>query len=260
VRIRRRKGFCPWGHVFIGDAIHRGCGPCRRNEPRIGRYDSLRERLRNIGVLGRKHIPAVYLRADADQRMALLQGLIDSDGSVEPGKGRASFTNTNLTLIEGVEELLTTLGFKSDRKSTETGAWRVYFNPDRRDPVARLPHKVAAHRVIGDNPRSRRRHVVLVEPVASVPVRCIGIDTADHLFLVGRRAVPTHNTGNVYATIHYNLTTDQDDPPLSYVPGVDVGLERVLLPGGGEIRVSTASSSAKDGGKESFCVLDAGAP
>jgi hypothetical protein len=36
------------------------------------------------------------------------------------------------------------------------------------------------------------------------------------------------------------------------VPNVDVGVAQVLLPGGGKVMVSTASSSAKDGGKETF--------
>lgn len=67
-------------------------------------------------------------------------------------------------------------------------------------------------------------------------------------------------TGNVYDTIYYNLTQDEDDPPLSYVPNVDVGVEKVLLPGGGSIKVSTASSSAKDGGKETFVVFDVRTP
>lgn len=62
--------------------------------------------------------------------------------------------------------------------------------------------------------------------------------------------------GNVFATIYYNLTQDEDDPPLSYIPGIDVGVDRVLLPGGGEIRVSTSKSASKDGGKETFIVLD----
>lgn len=72
------------------------------------------------------------------------------------------------------------------------------------------------------------------------------------------RCMATEETqvGNVYATIYYNLTQDEDTPPLSYVPNVDAGLEKVLLPRGGEIRVSTASSSAKDGGKETFVVFD----
>jgi len=61
-------------------------------------------------------------------------------------------------------------------------------------------------------------------------------------------------TGNVYDSIHYNLT--DSDAPLARVPGVDAGLTRVLLPGGGEVTPSTASSSAKDGGKETFVVFD----
>lgn len=61
-------------------------------------------------------------------------------------------------------------------------------------------------------------------------------------------------TGNVYDSIYYNLT--DDDALLSMVPGLDAGLTRIFLPGGGEITPSTASSSAKDGGKETFVVFD----
>lgn len=59
-------------------------------------------------------------------------------------------------------------------------------------------------------------------------------------------------TGNVYDTIYFNLT----EGPLGEVPGIDAGLTRVFLPGGGEIRPSTASSAAKDGGIETFAVFD----
>jgi hypothetical protein len=59
-------------------------------------------------------------------------------------------------------------------------------------------------------------------------------------------------TGLVYDTIHFNLT----DGPLSEVMGIDVGLTRVLLPGGGEITPSTAASSSKDGGKETWVCFD----
>lgn len=60
-------------------------------------------------------------------------------------------------------------------------------------------------------------------------------------------------TGNVYESIFYNLT--DEDAPLSAV-GADAGLTRTFLPGGGEIRPSTASSAAKDGGLETFVVFD----
>lgn len=61
-------------------------------------------------------------------------------------------------------------------------------------------------------------------------------------------------TGNVYDTVYFNLT--DEDAPLSQIPGLDAGLTRIFLPGGGEIMPSTASSASKDGGKETFVVFD----
>lgn len=61
-------------------------------------------------------------------------------------------------------------------------------------------------------------------------------------------------TGNVYDTIYFNLT---EGPLAEAMPRKDdAGLTRILLPGGGEITPSTASSSAKDGGKETFVAFD----
>lgn len=65
-------------------------------------------------------------------------------------------------------------------------------------------------------------------------------------------ATEEQQTGNVYDAIVYNL----QDGPLAEIPGIDAGLTRVLLPGGGEITPSTAASSSKDGGKETFAVFD----
>lgn len=61
-------------------------------------------------------------------------------------------------------------------------------------------------------------------------------------------------TGNVYKSIHFNLT--DDECPLAHVPGVESGLKNTTLPGGGEITPSTAGSASKDGGKETFSAFD----
>jgi hypothetical protein len=70
--------------------------------------------------------------------------------------------------------------------------------------------------------------------------------------LVRCMATEEGQVGNVYDSIHYNLTQG----PLADCPGLDVGLTRTLLPGGGEIRPSTAGSASKDGGLETFAVFD----
>lgn len=61
-------------------------------------------------------------------------------------------------------------------------------------------------------------------------------------------------TGNVYETIYFNLT--DDGALLSHIPGIDPGLTKVNLPDGGDILPSTASSSSKDGGKETWVCFD----
>lgn len=61
-------------------------------------------------------------------------------------------------------------------------------------------------------------------------------------------------TGNVYDVIHYNLL---EGPLREAVEKRDnVGLTRIYLPDGGEIRPSTASSASKDGGKETWTNFD----
>ncbi|UIY28711.1 hypothetical protein LZK73_18445 [Neorhizobium galegae] len=69
--------------------------------------------LRKIGVLGNKHIPSQYLRASYEQRLALLQGLMDTDGNVNKTTRQCSFDNVNPALMAGVVELIRSLGMKA---------------------------------------------------------------------------------------------------------------------------------------------------
>lgn len=78
------------------------------------------------------------------------------------------------------------------------------------------------------------------KPVLAPVVRCMATEEGQ--------------VANVYTTIYFNLT--DEDCLLSRVPGVDAGLEKVILPWGGEIRVSTASASSKDGQRPTFVVFD----
>lgn len=67
-------------------------------------------------------------------------------------------------------------------------------------------------------------------------------------------------TGNVYDSIYFNLTSD--DAPLNQLVkayGVDAGKTRVLLPkssGGGSIEPMSSGAASKDGGLETFVVFD----
>lgn len=69
-------------------------------------------------------------------------------------------------------------------------------------------------------------------------------------------ATEEEQTGNTFATIHYNLTSSA--APLFDLQawGVIPGLSKIVIPGGGQIVRSTSGASSKDGGLETFVVFD----
>ena len=156
---------------------------------------SLMTRLRWIGVLNNKHIPASYLRASEDDRMALLRGLMDTDGSVCPN-GNAEYVTKLPQLRDDVMELLASLGFKRRcREKTVKGRvyYRITFTPSDGRAVFDLPRK-AARQVTRQVRISASRRIIAIRPVPSVPVRCVQVDSPNRLYLCGRGMVPTHNT------------------------------------------------------------------
>ena len=177
----------------------------------------MHSQLRDLGVLGAKHIPRQYLRAAIDQRLALLQGLMDTDGSITRF-GYVEYCSTSRVLGDGVQELVAGLGLaprlKIDRarlNGRDMGPrYRVCFMPTDM-PVFRLSRKLARQRQIGGRARVRQRFVAEINRIASVPVRCIQVDSPSHLYLAGRACVPTHNTSfalnlAVNAAVKHNAT------------------------------------------------------
>ena len=159
------------------------------------------ESLRTLGVLNNKHIPMRYLRASEAQRRALLAGLLDSDGTVT-NAGCIQFTVTNRQLALDTQELALSLGYrtgmatkkvKGSSEATST-AYKLTFSSS--DSVFALSRKKQMHRDRDSRPTAKRssRYIVAVEPVDSVPVRCIEVDNEQHLFLASRAFVPTHNS------------------------------------------------------------------
>jgi hypothetical protein len=71
------------------------------------------------------------------------------------------------------------------------------------------------------------------------------------------RCLATEETqsGNTYDNVQVMLGY-LSEHHRKHFPRLDVGLTRTFVAGGGEIRPSTASSAAKDGGKETFVVAD----
>jgi len=74
--------------------------------------DSLQGKLRLLGVLENKHIPHHYLTGSKAQRLALLAGLIDSDGYYDDAHHVMEIVQKNQTLAEQIKFLADSLGFR----------------------------------------------------------------------------------------------------------------------------------------------------
>lgn len=170
-------------------------------------------RFRALGVLSNKHVPAVYLRSSAAQRLELLRGLMDSDGTIG-ADGRAEFVNTNERLARAVYEIVVSLGMKASfhgrppQRVQCLPQFRVNFRPTPALNPFHLSRKAAKVRAAAKPSITFRRRVVSVERVASAPVQCIEVDSPSSLYLAGRQLVPTHNTKMLDAALGYFI--DQD--------------------------------------------------
>jgi replicative DNA helicase len=168
----------------------RRCQACHRDH---GTVDAI---LRSMGVLRNKHIPAIYLRGSERQRRALLAGLLDTDGTINR-TGCVQFDLTNRRLAEDTLELIHTLGYRArirtgrvnGRTEESSTCYRIAFTPG--EPVFNLARKRQRQRF---DHAPTARMVVDVRRVESVPVRCVEVGNAEHLYLAGRSCIPTHNS------------------------------------------------------------------
>jgi predicted phage terminase large subunit-like protein len=166
------------------------------------------------GVVGDgKFIPDLYYQADEAQRRELLQGLVDSDGCVDPN-GRCRFVNTNRRLIDDVARLVSTMGYRvtieyrAPRQRAYPfnnckDAWCVSWTPTDGAQPARLPRKDIRHRAI-----SRMRSIESIEACAPEQGHCIEVEHPSHCYLVGDRLVPTHNTTTGLHGLSWRLSED----------------------------------------------------
>lgn len=166
----------------------------------------LRSQLEQLGVRKKKHIPVAYLRSSKEQRLALLQGLMDTDGTVDNRWGQPKFSNTNIWLIDAAKDLIHSMGWQSqtftEHYVTATNGlpgtiYHVTFLAD--EPVFRLPRKIQRQQQSIDrrraNTRSHKWRIVQsIELLTEqTPVQCLTVDSPNHMFLVGDSMIPTHN-------------------------------------------------------------------
>lgn len=188
---------------------HPGCWGIGLNAGNQGsRGNPLMRKFRELNVLGNKHIPPIYLRGSFEQRLSLLQGLMDTDGcSGGNGGPQCSFVTTIPALADGFSELLRSLGFKAKKIVFEDHIeykgvrkacklrHQFWFTAYPEVPVFRLGRK--AERLKFEGRRAYRKpchRIKSIREVESVPVKCVMVDSPSKMFLAGEGMIPTHNT------------------------------------------------------------------
>lgn len=151
--------------------------------------------LRAAGVLGRKHIPAEYLRASIAQRRALLAGLVDGDGW-HGHPAQCEIVTVLPRLRDDLYELATSLGLRvavrearamlngRDYGPKWTLSWSADWSPFWIERKARG----------WTSARFDSRYVVAIRRVPAEPVKCLAVAAPSRLYLCGRAMIPTHNS------------------------------------------------------------------
>lgn len=158
------------------------------------------ENLRTLKVYGSKHIPEIYLQASIPQRLALLQGLMDTDGTCTKS-GQCLFAQKNKKLAEQLLDLVLSLGLRGTIREKKAfcgkkecgNVYEVQFWTDASFPCFRLKRKKIRLKK-NLSKRMKAKSIVNIRRVANTPSKCIAIDSEDHLYLAGRKYTVTHNT------------------------------------------------------------------
>ncbi|HZY96604.1 MAG TPA: SNF2-related protein, partial [Candidatus Cybelea sp.] len=175
-----------------------------------------------------KFVPSMYKTAPLGDRLALLQGLLDTDGTTQPQNGNVEFTSTSDQLAQDVAFLVRSLGgvarmrYKAEPKYVHKGetrigkpAYRVGISLPPEFPPFRLPRKMARY-----TPRTKylpTRAITSVEYEQDVEMVCIAVDAPDKLFLLDDFIV-THNTVQVIAHIVKRKEMEGEVPVLVIAP------------------------------------------
>ncbi len=197
-----------------------------------GEPNRLLATLDGFGITGcgssTKFIPTVYKTASLPDRLAMLQGLLDTDGTVSPDGVHVEFCSTSDQLAQDVTFLVQSLGgvarvrYRAEPKYTYKGeqrigkpAYRVGISLPPEYPPFRLARKLERY-----TPRSKylpTRAIVSVEYDQDCQMMCIAVDAPDRLFLL-EDFVVTHNTVQVIAHVQRRKENEGQSPVLVIAP------------------------------------------
>lgn len=222
---------------------HRIVKTNRSNKPNF-----YKESLKNLGLWGKysyeKSIPSNYLYGSVDQRIALLQGLMDGDGTVSK-KGDISYSTSSEQLAKDFCQLVYSLGGTTRLRVKENcgyknkngefveckNSFRCYVNLPQDIQMfllSRKLRKVKARKKYF--PKRYISNVIVLND--KVEMQCISVDHKDRLYLTDNFTV-THNTHLAMAFAIEEILNRQSDKKKIVLtrPVIEAGESLGYLPG-----------------------------
>lgn len=164
--------------------------------------------LRNLNLMGKnswnKFIPYEYLHTSKEHRIALLQGLMDTDGTIDHRNGKHVMFNTvSEQLAEDVIWLVRSLGGvckKSYKKSSWTHKGMKITRGKSINITVNVPPEINPFRlerkktqVVSKTKYKPARYIESITEVGETDCQCIMVDNDSHLYITDDFIV-THNT------------------------------------------------------------------
>lgn len=172
-----------------------------------GKSNPMTELMRSMGLMGLKSVdkfvPDVFKFNDVESRLAILQGLLDTDGNVENGTSHIEYSTSSRQLADDVQFIVQSLG--GTCKVTARIPVYAYAGESREGAQSyrlfvKLPSEMAPFRC--SQKRSRfcgatkylvSRRITNVEQVGQRLAQCISVDAPDNLYVTDH-CILTHNT------------------------------------------------------------------
>jgi hypothetical protein len=158
------------------------------------------QQLKQINVLNNKHVPDEYLYSSYEQRLSLIQGLMDTDGCCL-NTGVMEYCTVLPELAKQIQQLIHSMGIKCSLHKNESWLYdkrckdRYRIKIITQLPIFRLKRKLKNIRLKKNQlAKTTHRYIVNIIPIDPKPMRCITVDSPNHLFLITRSFIPTHNT------------------------------------------------------------------
>lgn len=161
-------------------------------------HSRARKAIRDAGIAGHlaheKFIPDAYKFASVNDRLELLQGLMDTDGSASGGT--TTYHTCSERLANDVRFIVQSLGgvaslnVKPDHRGFRD-IYVLHLSIPEYMPLFKLTRKNAAYK----RKQQFQRAIIRIEPIGEKVVRCITVDAPDGLYLTDH-CIVTHNSAH----------------------------------------------------------------